>query len=298
METIMTLQGRHITSTDLQFIQHLMNENPHWHRTKLSQELCTAWNWKTPHGCSKDMACRNLLLKLEKMGYITLPPRRTQANNSLRNWLVRPVQHETSPIHTTLKALVPLSIQRVQSYEHKTLFHTLLALYHYLGYSRITGENIKYLVFDRNTNPLAGLGFGSPAWKVAPRDSFIGWDVHTRQHHLHFIANNLRFLILPWVRVPHLASHILGRIAQRVSNDWIQKYGHPVCLLETFVEHGRFQGTCYKAANWLYVGQTKGRTRNDRYSTLRVPIKDIYLYPLLPNFREALHGVTSATQCA
>ncbi|UJS21710.1 MAG: DUF4338 domain-containing protein [Candidatus Brocadia sp.] len=167
----------------------------------------------------------------------------------------------------------------------------MLALYHYLGSSRMAGENMKYIVFDRNANPLACILFGSPAWKVAPRDSFIGWDILARKHSLHLITNNPCFLILPWVRVPHLASHILGLIARRIRNDFVHKYGHPVYLLETFVERERFQGTCYKAANWQLVGQTKGRTRNDRYNTIRVPTKDIYLYPLIPNFREALHGI-------
>lgn len=237
------------------------------------------------------MACRGLLLKLEKLGIITLPPRRTQAYNSLRNRLVRPVPHQQSPIHTSLKALLPLHIECVQKDEHKILFHTLIALYHYLGFPRMAGENMKYIVFDRNATPLACLLFGSPAWKVAPRDSFIGWNTLDRKQHLHLIANNLRFLILPWVRVPHLASHILGHIAHRISDDWKPKYGHPIYLLETFVDRERFRGTCYKAANWLLAGQTKGRTRNDRHNTIRVPIKDIYLYPLTPNFREALHGV-------
>lgn len=288
----MTICGRSITSSDIQRIQCFMDENPHWHRTKLSRELCIVWDWKAFNGQYKDMACRGLLLKLEKLGIITLPPRRAQAYNSLRNRMVHPVQHQQSPIHASLNTLVPLHIERVQRDEHKTLFHTLLALYHYLGYCRTAGENIKYIVFDRNANPLACLLVGSPAWKVAPRDSFIGWDIQTRKQRLHFIANNQRFLILPWVRVPHLASHVLGLIARRIRNDFVHKYGHPVYLLETFVERQRFQGTCYKAANWLLVGQTKGRTRNDRYNTIRVPIKDIYLYPLIPNFREALHGIS------
>ena len=271
----MTICGRSITSSDLQFIQRLMGENPHWHRTKLSQELCIDWDWKAHNGQYKDMACRGLLLKLEKLGLITLPPRCAQSYNSLRNRLTHPVQHQQSPIHASLKTLVPLHIERVQKDEHKTLFHTMLALYHYLGFSGMAGENMKYIVFDRNANPLACLLFGSPAWKVAPRDSFIGWDMLARKQYLHLIANNLRFLILTWVRVPHLTSHVPGLIARRIRNDWIHKYGHPVYLLETFVERERFQVACYKDANWQLVCQTKGRTRNDRYNTIRVPIKDI-----------------------
>jgi len=134
----------------------------------------------------------------------------------------------------------------------------------------------------------ACLLFGSAAWKIAPRDDFIGWDADTRKANLNLLTNNMRFLILPWVRVPHLASYILGNIARRISSDWLLKYGHPIYLLETFVEQGRFQGTCYQAANWICTGQTRGRSRNDRYATLKVPIKDIYLYPLIKRFREAL----------
>jgi len=147
---------------------------------------------------------------------------------------------------------------------------------------------MKYMVFDKEGRPLACLLFGSAAWKTAPRDDFIGWDADTRRRNLRFLTNNMRFLILPWIKVPHLASHILGRVARGISSDWIKKYNHPIYMLETFVEKERFRGTCYRAANWIYVGQTKGRSRNDRYSTLKVPIKDIYLYPLTKRFREIL----------
>ena len=147
---------------------------------------------------------------------------------------------------------------------------------------------MKYLIFDREDRPLACLLFGSAAWKTLPRDEFIGWNVSARKANLNLITNNMRFLILPWVKVPHLASHILGKVARRISSDWIKRYSHPIYMLETFVEKERFHGTCYRAANWTWVGQTKGRSRNDRYTTLKVPIKDIYLYPLVKRFREAL----------
>lgn len=146
---------------------------------------------------------------------------------------------------------------------------------------------MKYLVRDRHGRDLACVLFGSAAWKTKPRDEFIGWSRETRARNLLWITNNTRFLILPWVRVPHLASHVLGRISRRIRTDWRAKYGHPVYLLETFVEQGRFLGTCYKAANWIFVGSTTGRSRQDRYNTLAVPVKDIYLYPLIPHFKEA-----------
>jgi hypothetical protein len=150
------------------------------------------------------------------------------------------------------------------------------------------GENLKYMVYSAQGQLLACLLFGSSAWSCASRDAFIGWNAKSRRANLIYTTNNTRFLILPWVKVEHLASHILGLICKRIASDWQTKYGHELYLLETFVEKSRFRGTCYKAANWVCVGQTKGRSRNDRYNKLKVPIKDIYLYPLSKNFREVL----------
>jgi hypothetical protein len=288
MAKIMVIQGREVTSDDIQLIRRLMEENPSWHRTRLSRELCAKWKWCTLKGQYKDMACRTLLLKLERQGHITLPPRRKKAYNAIRHQSIQYVLHSTSPICCDLKSLLPLQISTVQSQSHDALFTSLLCLYHYLGYSGTVGEHMKYLICDRHQTPLACLLFGSAAWKIASRDTFIGWDAETRQRNLHFITNNMRFLILPWVRVGHLASHLLSLIAKRIDSDWQQKYGHPIYLLETFVESGRFQGTCYKAANWHCVGQTTGRTRNDRYNSIHKPVKDIYLYPLTKDFRESL----------
>lgn len=234
------------------------------------------------------MACRTLLLKLEKAGYITLPPARTHSRKASQNRAIQYVFHSTSPIQTDLQELLPIQIETVRDAETKALFNCLLSCYHYRGYRVTVGQNMKYLVADRKGNPLACLLFGSAAWKIKPRDSFIGWDAETRKRNLYFITNNMRFIILPWVLVPRLASHILGRIARRISADWVDRYGHPLYLLESFVERDRFRGTCYKAANWICVGQTKGRTRNDRYNSIRVPVKDIYLYPLSKNFRKLL----------
>jgi len=222
------------------------------------------------------------------LGHITLPPRINQVNNSLRNRSIQYVLHQKLPIQAKLKALAPIQIEPVQNLEQEALFKTLIALYHYLGYCGTVGENMKYIASDHEANPLACLLFGSAAWKIAPRDAFIGWDAKTRKRNLHLISNNMRFLILPWVQVPNLASHILGRIARRISTDWINKYGHPLYLLETFVDRDRFRGICYRAANWIYVGPTKGRTRNDCYNNIRVPIKEVYLYPITKNFREGL----------
>lgn len=284
----LVIQGRKVKTDDIQLIHRLLKRNPSWHRTRLSIELCKIWDWRTADGRYKDMASRSLLLKLEKLGHITLPPRVTLAYNSLRNKLIKYVYHETTPIHRNLADITPIKIEPVGNSEGGRLFKYLLSLYHYIGYTGTVGENIKYLVFARDNKPLACLLFGSAAWRIEPRDSFIGWNTDTQKGNLYKITNNMRFLILPWVKVPYLASHILSKVSSRIRTDWINKYGHPVYLLESFVEQKRFFGTCYKAANWMYVGQTKGRTRNDRYSTIRVPIKDVYLYPLTKDFRERL----------
>jgi hypothetical protein len=186
-----------------------------------------------------------------------------------------------------LKGCEPLNVQIVLSKSADgKLFAALLAQHHYLGYKGSVGEHLAYLIRDANGKVLACLLFGAPAWRVAPRDSYIGWNEEQRRKNLKLVANNMRFLLLK--KIPHLASRLLGLIARRVNRDWQEKYGHGIVLLETFVETGRFTGTCYRAANWQLVGETQGRSRNDRYSRLSVPVKQIYLYPLIRNFRGVL----------
>jgi len=284
----MIIQGREVSSKDIEFIREMIKVNPSWGRTRLSKELVLLWNWRAANGQLKDMACRTFLLKLEKKGYLTLPPRRYFYGKTPRKASCPYVPHKTTPIAGELNCLTPLKIQVVKEKYLLKLFKCLLSSYHYLGFSRIVGENMKYLVFDQKDNPVACLLFGSAAWKTLPRDNFIGWDEAMRKANLHLLTNNMRFLILPWVKVPHLASHILGKVARRISSDWMKRYRHPIYMLETFVEKERFRGTCYQAANWIYVGQSKGRSRNDRYRRLKVPIKDIYLLPLVKRFRDAL----------
>jgi len=282
------IQSRKVAPDDIRFIQQVIEQNPSWHRTRLSKELSATWNWRAANGQLKDMACRSLLRKLDAAGHICLPPPRRSANNHLRNKTIPYVPHTASPLHADLKTIAPVQILLAKTSTHQKLFNCLLAQYHYLGYKGTTGQNLKYLIIDQNNTPLACMLFGSAAWKSAPRDSFIGWNIQTRKRNLQLITNNMRFLILPWVRVPCLASHILGRVAKRICTDWTDKYGHPVHLLETFVESDRFAGTCYKAANWIRLGQTKGRTRNDRHNRICAPVKDIYVYPLRKNFRQEL----------
>lgn len=234
------------------------------------------------------MACRSMMLKLHNLELIKLPERRRTPSNRMAQKNIPLIPHERSPIESSLRCVQKIRIETNLCKQDDDLFSCLLSQYHYLGYKGIVGENMKYLIFDQHNHILACLLFGSAAWKAQGRDSFIGWDKDTRERNLNLTTNNMRFLILPWVRVKHLASHILGRISRRISKDWMEKYGHPVYLIETFVEKDRFQGTCYKAANWIYVGETSGRSRNDRFNTMQVPIKDIFLYPLIADFKDKL----------
>jgi len=284
----MIIQGRETTPEDIEFIREMIKANPSWGRSRLSKELALLWNWRALSGQLKDMACRSFLLKLERRGYISLPASRWSCRKAGGKAPIPFVPHRTTPIAGKLNRLLPLRIEIVKEKYLLKLFKCLLSSYHYLGFSTTVGENLKYLIFDEKDNPVACLLFGSAAWKTLPRDNFIGWDEAKRKANLHLVTNNMRFLILPWVKVPHLASHILGKVVRRISSDWINRYSHPIYMLETFVEKERFRGTCYQAANWIYVGESKGRSRNDRYSTLKVPIKDIYLYPLSKRFRELL----------
>jgi hypothetical protein len=283
----MEIQGRQLRKQEIAWIRELIQRHPEWHRTRLSRELCKAWEWTNDKGELKDMACRTMLLKLDRMGIIQLPAPRSVGVGNARKQIPQ-VSHDTTPIIDSLRELTPLTFEIVRTSATRALFQHLLASYHYLGFSGTVGQNMPYLIRDRHGRTLACLLFGSAAWKTAPRDEWIGWTAAVRRQSLPLVTNNMRFLILPWVQVPHLASHILGRIARRIRQDWLEKYGHPVYLLETFVEQGRFRGTCYQAANWVRLGQTQGRSRNDTYQTLKVPIKDIYVYPLISHVQEVL----------
>jgi hypothetical protein len=289
MEAEQVIQGRRLRPEDLKLVRHWLATEPSWHRTRLSRELCQRWNWRNEAGRLKDMACRTLLLKLERQGAISLPKRQGTAPNAFRNRKPVEVAHDQCPITEALSALRPLRIEVLGArHPDLALFRLLLQRYHYLGLRNGVGENLKYLARDRHGRPLACLLFGSAAWQAQARDRFIGWDAACRQQRLTRLTNNTRFLILPWVRVPQLASHLLSQVGRRLRADWIVKYGHPIELLETFVERERFRGTCYRAAGWLHVGATTGRSRNDVANTLRVPVKDIYLLPLTPDFRRRL----------
>lgn len=271
---------------DIGLVRHWLATEPGWNRSRLSRELCERWNWRNDAGRLKDMACRTLLLKLERRGLIRLPARQGPSPNALRNRQRVELVHESCPITGALSALQPLRIEVLgEGHPDLGLFGFLLQRYHYLGLRNSVGENLKYMARDCRGRPVACLLFGSAAWKTKARDEWIGWDAAQRQRHLRGLTNNTRFLILPWVSVPHLASHLLGHVARQLNTDCLAKYGHGIELLETFVDQERFRGTCYRAAGWVHVGSTTGRSRNDVEQTLSVPVKDIYLRPLSPDFR-------------
>jgi hypothetical protein len=285
----LVIQGRKIGPEDIALIRAVLDGPGGSNRTQVSRELCTVWNWRNELGRLKDMACRSLLLKLEVRGYIRLPPRVTASVNGLRNRCLVPMEHDQTAIEGPLQCLQPVRLEPVaEGTTEALLFKFLLRRYHYLGHRNCVGQNLKYLARDRRGRPLACLLFGAAAWKAAARDQWIGWDVPQRQRYLGLLSNNARFMVLPWIRVPHLASHLLGRVAVRLSGDWQQKYGHSIYLLETFVEAPRFAGTCYRAAGWLRVGQTTGRSRNDDGRKPRVVPKAIYLKALSPDARQRL----------
>jgi hypothetical protein len=288
MEQGTTLQGRTVTAQDIEFIRQLIADHPDWHRTRLSQELCCQWDWTNARGAYKDMAARAVLRKLDTRGLISLPPPVRSANNAFRHRNAAAIALDQTPITGKLAALTPVRVLPVANDAQAQLFRGLMQSHHYLGYSGPVGQNLRYLAWDRHDRPLGGLLFGAAAWRLACRDRFIGWDDTIRAQGLSRIANNMRFLILPWVRVPHLASHLLGQVSRRLSPDWQQQYGHSIALLETFVDSSRFRGTCYRAANWFHVGETTGRSRNHRPGRLRVPVKAVWLYPLQQAFRTRL----------
>ena len=285
----MILQGREVSNADIELIRTLMAAHPAWGRTLLSVELCRLWDWRNAQGRLKDMAARTLLLKLERAGHIQLPPRQRYSPNGSRKRRVPAAPAPSEPIHAVLRDLQPLRVNIIApGSDDARLFDGLLAHEHYLGHRTTVGENLRYLVRDQQERTVACVLFGSAAWKCADRDAFIGWDRAVREHNLQHLTNNTRFLIPSWVQVPHLASHVLGLIARRICSDWQAKYAHPVYAMETFVDRSRFKGTCYRAANWIRLGATQGRTRNDRAHSIKAPIKDVYLYPLSKHFRQEL----------
>lgn len=276
-----------LTEAIIKQINNIIEENPDWGRTRISKYLCELWDWRLPNGQLKDISCRDMLRALDKSGKILLPALiREPMSNISRN--TEQMEHDTTAIACGLSQLQPLSVNIVEGVERLAEFKSLLAQYHYLSFNRTVGENMKYIVRSNSGAMLACLLFGSAAWSCRDRDAYIGWDRSKRSSRLQYLTNNTRFVVLPWVRVPCLASHVLALITKRLSDDWETVYGHGLLAVETFVECQRFKGTCYKAANWICVGRTTGRGRNDHQHAQALPIKDVYLLPLSHRWRENL----------
>jgi hypothetical protein len=281
-------RGRAVTADDILFIRQLITHNPHLSRRKLSARLCEAWDWKQANGALRDMVCRGLLLMLHRAGEIELPPvRQVSLNPFLRRERPQPVAIDMTPLNGTLAELRPVSVQQVRRTSDEPLFNSLMEQHHYLAYEQPVGEHLKYLVCAHG-RPIACMAWSSAPRHLGSRDRHIGWCAEARRRNIRFVAYNTRFLILPWVEVPHLASHILGRIAASLSNDWEQIYGHPVYFAETFIDPGRFRGTCYRAANWKLLGLTTGRGKDSTSKRPNRSIKEVLGYPLTPRFRELL----------
>jgi hypothetical protein len=290
-EVLLRYRGREVGPAEIDFLRQLIAAHPELSRRRLSAQVCAAWHWVQPNGASKDMVCRGLLLALHRAGLIELPaPRCQPPNNALAHRRVASVAPvDATPIAGSLASLEPLDIRLVRRAEGEKLFAHLLSRHHYLGYSRPVGEHLKYLVWA-GTRPMACVGWSSAPRQLNLRDQFVGAPKEAYRHHLHLIAYNNRYLILPWIQVPHLASHVLGRIARRISADWQARYGHPIHLLETFVDTERFGGTCYRAANWICVGRTGGRGTKAPTHRRTCAIKELWVYPVSPHFRQHLRG--------
>ncbi len=284
-------RGRVITVEDIVFIRRLITQNAGASRRALSAKLCEVWQWKQANGALRDMVCRSLLLMLDRAGEIELPPvRQTSLNPLVRRQPPAPIAIDTTPIRGSLGQVQPLDFQPVRRTSDEPLFNSLIEQLHYLGYEHPVGEHLKYMVYATG-RPVACLAWSSAPRHLGSRDRFIGWSPEARRQNIRFLAYNTRFLILPWVQVEHLASHILGRMAKRLSEDWERLYGHPIYFLETFVDPARYRGTCYRAANWVVMGWTTGRGKNCPNKRPNPSIKEVLGYPLTPRFRELLAEV-------
>ena len=233
------------------------------------------------------MACREILLTLHRNGLLNLPPGKHDGRNLKRNRFIPVVKIDQTSLQEKLSNLPPVNLRLVRNTALEPLYNSLVHQHHYLGYRQIVGNHLKYITFIED-RPVACLGWGSAAWSVKSRDSLIGWDKPTKENNLHLVVNNTRFLILPWVNVKFLASKVLALNAKRISEDWFKIYNQHIYLLETFVEQDRFKGTCYKAANWVRVGQTKGTAKRGHDHLFHGKIKDVYLYPLRKDYRKKL----------
>jgi hypothetical protein len=288
MDLEITYRGRQATTQDVEFIKRVIAQNPDISRRALSYTLCEAWNWRQPNGQLRDMVCRGFLLHLARAGVIRLPEKKCNPQNPfLQRKKPEKVLIDQTPVYTKVAHIQPLEIQQVRRTPKEKLYNGLIAQYHYLGYCQPVGEHLKYIVFAKQ-RPIACFCFSSAPRHIGSRDRYIGWPAKVRQKNLSLIANNTRFLILPWVHIPCLGSHLLGRMVKVVAKDWQRVYNHPLYFLETFVDTERFRGICYRAANWIYLGDTTGRGKNDNTKKPNRSIKAVLGYPLVKDFRHKL----------
>jgi hypothetical protein len=281
-------RGRIITEAHLLGIREMIASHPGASRRTLSKKLCEAWQWRQANGALSDMVCRSLLVMLERAGEIALPPVKYVRHNPLAQ-RARPMPRliDSTPIESQLRELGPLDFQLVRRTGDEPLFNSLLEQHHYLRYQQPVGAQLKYLIWAQS-RPIACLAWSSAPRHLGARDRYIGWSAEARRRNVRFLGYNTRFLLLPWVRVKNLASHILGRMALRISHDWQDLYGHPLYFLETFVDPERFRGTCYYAANWVWLGETTGRGKASNSYVPNRSIKHVLGYPLHLHFRELL----------
>jgi hypothetical protein len=280
--------GREFGHADIQTIKHLMEQDPSLKRAPLSRKLCELFDWTKPNGELKDMTCRVALLRMQADGLITLPPSRMSRARARPDFPATAATDAQTPLAQPVHELGALTLCTVKGTVASRLWNEYIARYHYLGYTQMSGSQLRYNVFAGD-QLVALLSFGASAWKLAARERFIGWQEPERLRNLQLVVNNARFLILPWIESKGLASKILSKIARQLPLDWQQRYGYRPVLLETFVETERHRGTCYKAANWIHVGQTAGRGKKSAAHHQVIPVKDIWLYPLRNNFTSVLH---------
>jgi hypothetical protein len=285
--TRIIIRGREFTPVDLEFIRNIINI--HWGegRSYISRMLCEHWDWRQPNGRLKDRACRVALLHLEQLNYISLPPRKKEKNNQNKLDFNIVPNFSVAPLTGKVGDFNSLKIEMVRRTDKERLWDYLVDHHHYLGNPGIVGSYLKYIIYLKD-QIVACLGWGAPAWRVAVREQFIGWSQAQKKKQLHLIVNNVRFLILPWIQLKYLASRILATNIKLLSSDWHAFYGHPIVLLETFVDISRFHGTCYQASNWIHVGHTKGSAKRGNRHFFHGKTKAVYLYPLTKNFKEQL----------
>jgi len=290
MDIVLKHRGRVVTGSDVAFIGELIASNPAASRRALSAKLCEAWGWVQPNGAPRDMVCRGLMLALHRAGHIELPAVRMRPPNPLaQRPTPAPVEVDETPLCCSLAELGPLRLCQVRRTDDEPVFNGLVEAHHYLGYTQPVGEHLKFMVYA-GTRPVACFAWSSAPRHLGPRDRFIGWSAETRRINIRFVAYNTRFLVLPWVRVRHLASHLLGRMARMLPAQWEQVYDHRVYFAETFVDPTRFAGTCYRAANWVWLGRTTGRGKDDHTNRPNRPIKEVLGLPLTRRWRELLGG--------